>query len=78
MFLCGVPICGVNPLMMPNSIHLDLGGDLTKIAIGAAITVHRALGPGLDETDYERALHLELLALGVEHEWYEPRTWVTS
>jgi hypothetical protein len=28
--------------MMSASIHPDLGGDLTQIAIGAAITVHRA------------------------------------
>jgi GxxExxY protein len=34
--------------------------------------VHRELGPGLDEADYERALHLELLALGIEHECQVP------
>ena len=53
---------------MPVSSHSDLGGDLTRVVIGAAIAVHRALGPGFDEADYERALHLELVALGVEHE----------
>lgn len=57
---------------MPASQHPDLGGDLTKVAIGAAIAVHRALGPGLDEADYERALHLELQALGVDHEYQVP------
>lgn len=57
---------------MSASIHPDLGGDLTQIAIGAAITVHRALGPGLNEADYEQALHLELEALGIEHEHQAP------
>jgi len=57
---------------MPASQHPDLGSDLTKVAIGAAIAVHRALGPGLDEADYERALHLELQALEVEHECQVP------
>ncbi len=46
----------------------NLGSDLTGQVIGAAIAVHRELGPGLDEADYERALHLELLAMGIEHE----------
>lgn len=52
---------------MGKSMHLDLGAEVTKRVIGAAITVHRTLGPGLEEADYERALHLELLALGIEH-----------
>lgn len=54
------------------SKHPDLGGELTKRVIGAAIAVHKALGPGLDEADYERSLHLELLALGIEHECQVP------
>lgn len=57
---------------MKHSKHPDLGGDLTKIVIGAAIAVHKVLGPGVDEADYERALHLELLNLGVEHECQVP------
>lgn len=57
---------------MPTSPHPDLGGDLTKLVIGAAIAVHRSLGPGLDEADYERALHLELAALDMEHECQVP------
>lgn len=52
--------------------HEDLGSDLTKQVIGAAIAVHREFGPGLDEADYERALHLELLAMGIEHECQAP------
>lgn len=38
---------------------------LTERIIGAAITVHRALGPGLLESVYQRCLALELKALGV-------------
>ncbi len=52
--------------------HEDLGDKLTGQVIGAAMSVHREFGPGLDEADYERALHLELLALGIEHECQVP------
>ena len=40
----------------------DCGVGLTRKAIGAAIAVHRTLGPGLLESVYERALLLELAA----------------
>ena len=36
--------------------------DLTQRIIGAAMTVHCALGPGLDEKIYENALGIELTA----------------
>lgn len=52
--------------------HPDLGGSLSKAVIGAAIAVHRSLGPGMEEADYEQALHRELLALGIEHECQKP------
>ena len=52
--------------------HENLGSDLTGHVIGAAIAVHREFGPGLDEADYERALQLELLAMGIEHECQVP------
>ena len=52
--------------------HEDLGSELTKQVIAAAIAVHREFGPGLDEADYERALHLELLAMGIVHECQVP------
>ena len=52
--------------------HEDLGSELTKRVIAAAIAVHREFGPGLDEADYERALHLELAAMGIEHECLVP------
>jgi GxxExxY protein len=43
---------------------------LTRLAIGAAIKVHRALGPGLLESTYERCTmwELERLGLKVEHQ----------
>ncbi|MFN0079853.1 MAG: GxxExxY protein [Prosthecobacter sp.] len=52
--------------------HPDLGKDLSGRVIGAAIEVHRKFGPGLDEADYERALSLELHALGIAHECQVP------
>jgi GxxExxY protein len=52
--------------------HEDLGSELMKRVIAAAIAVHRQFGPGLDEADYERALHLELQAMGIEHECQVP------
>ena len=36
--------------------------------IGAAIEVHRALGPGLPEEAYQRAMELELTARGIPFE----------
>ena len=38
---------------------------LTERVIGAAISVHRALGPGYLESLYEEALSIELFAIGV-------------
>ena len=42
---------------------------LTKKIIGAAIEVHRALGPGLLESSYEACLIYELKDAGLEVEW---------
>ena len=39
---------------------------VTNRIIGAAIAVHRELGPGYDEQTYERALTLEFLARGIQ------------
>jgi len=46
----------------------NLGAELTGVIIGAAMEVHKQLGPGLLESVYESCLHheLELLGLGVE------------
>lgn len=52
--------------------HKDLGGELTGLAIGAGIAVHRELGPGLDEPDYEKAFCAELKAMGIPHLHQEP------
>ena len=45
---------------------------LTYRVIGAAMAVHRELGPGLDEPDYEVALEAELEALGINHRTQQP------
>ena len=42
--------------------------DLTEAIIGAAIEVHRVLGPGLLESIYEEALSHELTLRGIHHE----------
>ena len=40
--------------------------DLTEKIIGAAMAVHRSLGPGLDEKIYENALCLEFVAQSLD------------
>ena len=40
---------------------------LSRKIIGAAIEVHRALGPGLPESLYEKALCIELEARGIKY-----------
>ena len=42
--------------------------ELTEKIIGAAMAVHSALGPGLDESIYENAMCLELVYLGINFE----------
>jgi len=46
--------------------------DLSNEIIGAAITVHRRLGPGLLESAYEACLAFELQALGKKVERQKP------
>ena len=46
--------------------------ELTRRIIGAAITVHRELGPGLLEAVYEECLSFELSRLGVSFERQKP------
>ena len=43
--------------------HVD--DQWTRHIIGAAIEVHRHLGPGLTEPAYERALTIELSRIGI-------------
>ena len=45
-----------------------MSDDLTRTIIGAAIEVHRVLGPGLLESIYEEALSVELTLRGIPHE----------
>lgn len=42
--------------------------DLTGKIIGAAITVHKTLGPGFLESAYEEALAVEFSTLGIQYE----------
>jgi hypothetical protein len=46
---------------------------ITDSIIGAAIKVHRALGPGLLESAYEACLAFELIELGLKIERRPPR-----
>jgi GxxExxY protein len=46
-------------------MHDALHADLTERIVGSAIEVHRCLGPGLLESVYESALHIELSAAGL-------------
>lgn len=48
----------------PDFIHKELSGQI----IGAAMKVHRALRPGLDEKLYENALVIELRKQGLSVE----------
>jgi len=52
------PILTQSQIQSQTKIHLD--EELTHSIIGAAIEVHRHLGPGLLESIYERALMYEL------------------
>ncbi len=47
---------------MSEGIH----SELTRQIIGAAMEVHRTLGPGLDEKIYENALCIEFSLLGLD------------
>ncbi len=47
------------------ALSADCSG-LTRRVIGSAITVHKALGPGLLEDTYEQCLAYELRATGLE------------
>jgi GxxExxY protein len=50
----------------------DRLNELTERIIGAAIAVHRALGPGMLESAYEACLAYELLDNGVDIERQKP------
>lgn len=52
---------------MPEQIN-----KLTEAVIGAAIEVHRQLGPGFIESTYHRALEVELELRGIGYQSEEP------
>ena len=58
-----------NSYLMPVSEELN---QLSRIVIGAAIEVHRHLGPGLPEEVYERAMDVELTLRGIQFERQKP------
>ncbi|MGE5610264.1 MAG: GxxExxY protein [Bacillota bacterium] len=64
---------GLNTRVEPGE-ELD---QLSNAVIGAAIEVHRVLGPGLHESVYERALCVELRLRGISFE-RQPVIPVTS
>ena len=49
-----------------KSTEEGLHRELTEVVIGAAIAVHRELGPGLLESVYEKCLALELIKSGLQ------------
>jgi GxxExxY protein len=49
---------------------------LTQLVIGAAMAVHRALGPGFLESVYQKALAVELKSLGISFREQAPRVVV--
>ena len=50
--------------------------ELTERIIGAAVDVHRVLGPGLLESAYEACLYYELVSRGLAVERQKPLTLV--
>ena len=55
-----------------DSAHRAADSELTKTIIGAAIEIHRALGPGLLEAVYEECLARELTLRGIVLERQKP------
>ena len=53
-------------------MNVDQDNQLTGAVIGAAIAVHRQLGPGVDGAAYEAALSARLTAEGIAHQCQVP------
>jgi GxxExxY protein len=62
--LCSILCTDYSAVMKPN--------ELTHEIIGAAIEVHRELGPGKPEAAYESALARELVLRGIPHQVQRP------
>lgn len=58
----GMPLSDLDPALT----------DVSRRVIGAAIEVHKALGPGFDEAVYLKALQLEMDALGIRYRAMHP------
>ena len=58
----------VNPGQPPPSDFDEALNELSHEVIGAAIAVHRELGPGYDESLYENALCVELKHRQIQHQ----------
>ncbi len=52
---------------MNDDLVKEVADPMTGAVIGAAIEVHRALGPGLLESVYEKCLRHELSLRGIQH-----------
>ena len=59
-----------------TNIDLEEYNNLTEQIIGAAIEVHRHMGPGLLESAYETCLAYELERLGLNFERQKPNPLV--
>ena len=62
----------VIPALRPDSVVPEHLNDLARRVVGAAIEVHRHLGPGYSESVYESALAVELELRGIPFERQVP------
>ena len=68
-------LCALSVLRGSTGVKMKTKDELNRISeaiIGAAIEVHRALGPGLLESAYEACLAFELAQRGVSVKQQEP------
>ena len=56
---------------VPSSLPLELE-NLVEAAIGCCLTVHRELGPGMNERIYSRACRIELESRGISYDAERP------